>query len=176
MDEYRIFEFGGLKYKVYKNGDIYGKRGKLKQRLNRDGYYDVTIGSKDNRSTRKVHRILMMVWKPLEDYEGMEVNHIDYDRTNNNLDNLEWVNHKQNVKHSSDVGHYRNFKGTKNPKAHFTERQVRTIRSMYKNGWTIPQIIYEIYGVTHSSNHSEYTKTHGWISDIVKYRTWKHIA
>ena len=175
MDEYRIFKFGGMEYKVYKNGDIYGKRGKLKQRLNADGYYDVTVGYKNHRTSRKVHRIVMMAWKPLDDYEGMEVNHIDYDRTNNSLDNLEWMTHKENVEYSKHK-YGKTFKGSTNPKAHFTEQQVIDIRLMYEDGWTIPQIVYELYGVTHSNNHSEYVRVHGWISDIVKYRTWKHIA
>lgn len=119
----------------------------------------------------------MIAFKPCDNMYELEVNHIDYDRTNNRLDNLEWLTHTENVHHSSDKGNYKGrYRGENNPKAHFTEEQVRTIRAMYENGWKIPQIVYELYGVTHSSNHSEYTRTHGWISDIVKYRTWKHIA
>ena len=33
-----------------------------------------------------------------------QVNHIDGDKTNNHVYNLEWVNNSENVKHSYDIG------------------------------------------------------------------------
>ncbi len=176
-EEFRELEIRGMIYKVSNTGRIFGKRGELKQRLNECGYLEVTVGKTNNRTSARVHRLVIMAFRPCEGMENLEVNHLDYNRTNNNLDNLEWTTHIDNVHYSSDKGNYKGrFKGENNPKAHFTEEQVRTIRAMYESGWKISQIVYELYGVTHSSNHSEYTRTHGWISDIVKYKTWKHIA
>ena len=43
-------------------------------------------------------------------FDGAEVNHKDYDRTNYHADNLEWVSHKENVHHSSDCGRYKNVR------------------------------------------------------------------
>lgn len=48
-------------------------------------------------------------------FEGAEVNHKDYDRSNYHADNLEWVTHIDNVRYSSDVGHYKNKIGESNP-------------------------------------------------------------
>lgn len=39
-------------------------------------------------------------------FDGAEVNHKDYDRTNYHADNLEWVSHKDNISYSSSVGRY----------------------------------------------------------------------
>lgn len=38
-----------------------------------------------------------------------EVNHKDYNRTNNNVDNLEWCTHIDNITHSAGTGHYSHF-------------------------------------------------------------------
>lgn len=43
-EEFRELEIGGMIYRVSNLGRIFGKRGELKQRLNRDGYLDVTVG------------------------------------------------------------------------------------------------------------------------------------
>ena len=174
MEEIRTIEIRGVLYKVSSLGKIYGKRKELKQRLSEDGYLEITVGKTDNRTTMKVHRIILMTFDPREDMENLEVNHKDFNRTNNKLDNLEWLSHVENVRYSKE--NHRNFDGEKNPKATFTERQIKTIRAMYKTGWTINQIVYEIYGVTRQSDLRVYKNLHGKISDIVKYRTWKHIA
>ena len=174
MERFVTIELKGMTYKVSSLGKIYSKRKELKQRLNRDGYLEVTVGKTDNRTTMRVHRIILMAFDPRDNMEDLEVNHKDYNRTNNKLENLEWITHAENVRYSKE--NHRNFDGEKNPKATFTERQVKTIRAMYKTGWTINQIVYEIYGVTRQSDLQVYKNLHGKISDIVKYRTWKHIA
>ena len=46
-----------------------------------------------------VNRLVLMAWKPLEDYVNSEANHINRDTLNNCLYNLEWVNHLENVQH-----------------------------------------------------------------------------
>lgn len=38
-----------------------------------------------------------------------EVNHKDYNRTNNNVDNLEWSTHADNVSYSARMGHYSHY-------------------------------------------------------------------
>lgn len=48
-------------------------------------------------------------------FDGAEVNHIDYDRDNYNADNLEWVDHNTNIKHSVRGGHYKGRYGELNP-------------------------------------------------------------
>ena len=48
-------------------------------------------------------------------FDGAEVNHKDYDRTNFCADNLEWVTHLDNIHHSSSVGRYSGRTGEKNP-------------------------------------------------------------
>jgi len=50
--------------------------------------------------TVKIHRLLAQEFIP--NSEGKpEINHIDGDRSNNSLTNLEWVTHAENVQHSA---------------------------------------------------------------------------
>ena len=86
--------------------DKYGKlhvvkRRKLKTFL-KSGYLAVAL-SKENKSTHlHLHRLIALHFIPgfKEDYE---VNHIDGNRTNNILSNLEWCTHKENMTHASKI-------------------------------------------------------------------------
>ena len=85
---WKEYECHGLTYQVSNYGEIVGKRGLIKQRLDKDGYPIVTLGI-HKRVTKKVHRIVAELF--VENPENKtEVNHIDCDRTNSRADNLEW--------------------------------------------------------------------------------------
>ena len=47
-----------------------------------------------------VHRLVMKAFKPREDMDELQINHIDGDKTNNNIDNLEWSTALDNMRHS----------------------------------------------------------------------------
>ena len=50
-----------------------------------------------------IHRIVAKAFIP--NPEGkLAVNHIDCDKTNNHVDNLEWVTYAENLKHAADNG------------------------------------------------------------------------
>lgn len=54
------------------------------------------------QQTKKLHRYIMETFSPLpkEDYKKYEVNHIDGNKNNNNLYNLEWVTPSENTIHA----------------------------------------------------------------------------
>lgn len=71
------------------------------------GYYRITLSHKNIRKKISIHRIVAKLFIPNPD--NLEtVNHKDFDRTNNNADNLEWMTARDNVLHS--VGNGRHFK------------------------------------------------------------------
>jgi len=64
------------------------------------GYRNFKIGFK----CYKVHRLVLETFKPYPNYESfnpqhLQTNHIDYDRSNNCVENLEWVSPAENIKH-----------------------------------------------------------------------------
>jgi hypothetical protein len=63
----------------------------------RNGYPSLGL-SKDGKSkTVNIHRIVASVFLEEKD---LIINHKDGDKTNNNLENLEWVSYKDNTKHA----------------------------------------------------------------------------
>lgn len=105
MTEVEVVEvdYKGQRIKVCSDGTIIGGRGKpLKQRLNEDGYFIVTVG-RYPRTAIAVHRLVadsFIGYKP----EGFQVNHIDGDKTNNNADNLEHISQQDNLRHAFVTG------------------------------------------------------------------------
>lgn len=87
-------------YEINENGVIINKKTNVKPniRFNRQKYKVVSL--KDDFGifrTQLVHRLLMITFKPIDNYQNLNVDHIDCDKTNNNLDNLEWVTPKENT-------------------------------------------------------------------------------
>lgn len=67
----------------------------------KDGYYKVTYRLISGKSKGKhIHRLVAEAFIPNCDEERTCVNHIDNDRNNNCVSNLEWVTPKENVYHS----------------------------------------------------------------------------
>ena len=84
------------RYEVSNTGKIRSERGILKIRKDQHGYYQCQIVNDKGRKLMKVHRAVAMAFIP-NPLNKTEVNHIDNDPTNNNLENLEWVTHKENM-------------------------------------------------------------------------------
>lgn len=157
------WEYEGIVYKVSDDGKIYGpKVGELKQRLNSDGYLEVTVGGMYGRRIReRTHIIIAKVF--VDGYKpGLEVNHKNFIRTDNRASNLEWVTHRENVKYSYINGRHDGTRsGDKNGRAKLDWEKVNEIRNKYKNGSTI------------SSLAREYCVGNTTISHLVKNETWK---
>lgn len=124
--EEKIISVKGIEYIVSEDGRIYGThtcgRGKyhqeICQRKNQDGYMFVTVGVKEQRSAMAVHRMVAMAFIPNPD-SLPEVNHKDFDRTNNNVDNLEWCTHEDNIRYTINAGRHisslKDVSGKNNP-------------------------------------------------------------
>ena len=93
----------------------------------RNGYHTVTLyrnGSPPHQVL--VHRLVLSCHKGSEPAR-LHVNHIDGNKTNNHLDNLEWCTPKENNHHSRTVlGN--DCKGEKHGRAKFTNKHAEKIR------------------------------------------------
>jgi hypothetical protein len=89
------------------------------------GFYDNNRGKKPLLC--KCHRLVLETFSPTLD-TTLEVNHLDGNKHNNNIDNLEWVTKSENMKHSYETG-LREFQSLKTAKANR-----RPLVAIYKDG------------------------------------------
>lgn len=91
-------------YEVSDSGTIRNRKtGTIrKQRDNTNGYSTVRIKAGGKQKLILVHRAVAEAFIP--NPLGKEcVNHIDGDKKNNNVANLEWVTHKENTEHAAQI-------------------------------------------------------------------------
>lgn len=91
-----------LNREVYQsNGSIGHYKGKLlKQDVTKKGYANVRL-SKNNKITKfQVHRLVAITFLP-NPHKKDCVNHIDENKLNNSVENLEWVTHTENMNHGT---------------------------------------------------------------------------
>ena len=95
---------GEIKYSFIENGDfVVFEDGRIYKRLDPPvsscGYKFVRVGKK----SYPLHRVIASAFVPNPENKR-EVNHIDGDKTNNDVSNLEWATRKENAKHASEHG------------------------------------------------------------------------
>jgi len=134
---YEVSKFGGVRSLAGIQRKFLG--GVLKLFANEWGYLRVDLQYNKKRKSRLVHQIVAESFiGPRPD--GMEINHIDGDKTNNCADNLEYVTHSDNVKHAFKTGIMIPKRGEDNPASVLTESDVIKIREMIANGMTNVEI------------------------------------
>lgn len=88
------------------HGNVSDKFTVLKPRVNKDGYYELTIYTDDHKKvTKLVHRLIAETF--LGKNPKLVVNHIDGNKLNNNVNNLEYVSAKENSTLAAENGLYK---------------------------------------------------------------------
>ena len=68
------------------------------------GYFKVSLQKNGKGHTKSVHRLVAETFLGLPSNSDMQVNHIDGNKSNNAVDNLEWVTKSENEKHAYENG------------------------------------------------------------------------
>ena len=89
-------------YKINEDGIVIGRNNVKLKNIIRHGYKEVSlISDDDKRSNFKIHILVAMMF--IDNPNKCDiVNHIDENKLNNDVKNLEWCNHKQNITHSQE--------------------------------------------------------------------------
>ena len=91
-------------YAVTNDGKVYSKKTNkfMKLSIGSKGYIQVCLTVDGKKRTIRVHRIVAETFIPNIENKP-QVNHIDGNKQNNCVDNLEWCNNSENQKHSYRV-------------------------------------------------------------------------
>src|SRR5690554_6953141 len=169
----KIPNFSG--YMACENGHIYsmnykrtGQMRRLKPASDPGGYLRTMLKRDDGKYvTVKVHQVILWAFVgKMED--GMTVNHIDGNKKNNSLQNLEYCTRSENMIHAFKTGLMKPKRGTRNGMAKLTTEDVIEIKRHIKNHngrYYGRKELAEKYGVTVAA-----------IKDISIGRTWNHVT
>ena len=135
------------KYLVSENGEVYSVRRQgtdgrtLSKRFNSNGYVCVDLLRGKSKKRALVHRLVGEAFIPRP--EGMNyINHIDGNKTNNHVSNLEWCTRSGNMKHAFSTGLSKVpcLSNEHHPNHKLTNNEVIMIRRLYNDGKTGPEL------------------------------------
>lgn len=115
------------------------------------GYHYKTFQKKYGKTYVYIHKAIATAFIPNPENKP-QVNHIDGDKNNNRVENLEWVTTKENIRHAFRTGLSKpNVKcGESHWACKITDAQVEEIKELRATGLTYKKIA-EVYGC-HLSN------------------------
>lgn len=127
------------------------------------GYASVGLSRNGSVKTFAVARLVGEHFIPRLD-PGLQINHINGIKTDNHMENLEWVTVSENNKHAHRMG-LRDTHGEGHPSAKLNNAQVYRIRLIKEVTPNMPlNILAKMFNITKGS-----------ISNIHLGRTWSHI-
>jgi hypothetical protein len=130
------------RYEIDEDGKIFSVRtGKeIKTQITRDGYLTVKLGMVDGKRKRsRIHRLMITSFQGI-DRPQMEVNHIDGNKRNNHISNLEWCSHQENMRHSALLKLRRGGKREDNPNFKITAEIALQIREDRLSGMSVDEV------------------------------------
>lgn len=136
MEERWVSVEGFPEYQISNTGLCKGLKGQLIKPIpNGWGYVKYALFKNRKQKRFFAHRLVAMHFIPNpNNYE--QVNHLDCNKMNNHVSNLEWCTRSENQKHAYRMGRKHNA-GSCNPSAKLKEEQVRTIKILLsQNGAT----------------------------------------
>jgi len=143
-----------------KNGGIFKDYRKRAEKLLPNGYLQIRLSVKGKRYHIYAHRLVYTCLVG-EIPNGLSIDHINGNKTDNHPDNLEPVTSGENRRRAQKLTHC--WSGEKNGMARLTKTDVLTIRALHDNG-TKSHNIANGFGV--STGH---------VNDIIARRMWKHV-
>jgi len=152
-------------YEVDKDGRVRNRATKkeLQRFENVNGYIVVALWVDDRAIHRRVHRLVMEAWVGPPPFDKAEVNHIDGNKKNNRLSNLEYVTKLENREHAIREGLIK--RGEEASGRKLTEEKVIEIRELHFDGGISLRDLALMFDVSQEA-----------IVKIIKDRNWRHVG
>ncbi len=113
------------------------------------GYATVHLKPNNKGKRVTVHRLVALTFIPNPNNFAC-IDHLDSNKLNNNVENLEWVSQNENVRRCIERGRFSSKKGELGSKAKLTENQVREIYQRMSDGESTSALAKE-YGVKYNA-------------------------
>ena len=154
---YQVSNFGNVK----SLGNNFTRKERfLKLSPQSKGYLTVVLQKNATRKMVLVHRLVAEHF--IDNSESKpQVNHINGDKTDNRVENIEWVSHRENLDHA--IKNNLTLKGEENRNSKLKDSDVIKIHSLLQKGVTTKELS-ESYNVSYSTIDGIRTNTY-----------WKHL-
>lgn len=142
------------RWEINEFGYIRGVKSKKEKHtfLHKQGYICTHFKKNGKSYNRKVHRLVALTFLPQPDPELLKlceskwpykpcVNHIDHNKLNNHVSNLEWCDVAMNNKAAMDKGVIPPLKGQLNGRSKLTDEEVHEICRLYEEGLSPKEVV-----------------------------------
>jgi hypothetical protein len=154
-------------YLISDKGRIYSKKSKRFLFGSVNKYIQVSIYDNTKAKTRRIHQLVMEAFVGPRPHKH-DTNHIDGDKTNNCLENLEYCTRSQNNKHAYRLGLNKSIPpvvtGERHGNCKLTDLQVKEIRAEIKSPTMSRKDLAKKYSIceshiSHIKHNPDYRKT-----------------
>lgn len=135
----------------------------LSQTSNKKGYLRVRLTAEKGTFTKVVHRLVLEAFVGPQPSPIHETNHKNGIKSDNRIENLEWVTRKENNAHAVRIGLWHPLIGEAHGMAILNEHSVREIKELLRLGASCNGLG-RMYGVSHMA-----------IRHIKNGVNWKHV-
>lgn len=151
-------------YLITSDGEVINKKTgrKLKSDLNNCGYKRVTLSKEGKTKRFFVHRLVALHYLPNPSGSDV-VNHKNGDKTDNQVDNLEWCSPSKNRIHAFETGLCKSGQEHHNSKV--TDSDVTEVCELIESGLKRGDVLSQVPSISKST-----------FDDIRRRRTWRHIS
>lgn len=163
IPNYQASNFGRIKRlrhtRTYKKYSCTFKEKLLKLTITAFGYLHVNIHSR----CYLVHRLVLLAFVgPVP--KGLVTNHIDGNKQNNKIENLEITTYTENHLHAFRLGLRKPLQGEKAGNVKITDKQVKEIRRLYAGGQYYQKELAKKFKVSQQL-----------VSRVIRKEIWKHL-
>ena len=165
MEYKEIYLNGELShYIMYIDGTIINTetQKEIKPWVNSHGRYEICLSHKGKKYFKRIARLKAQLFIP-NPYNLPEVDHINGNRLDDDINNLEWVTSEENIQRAKNLGIQTQI-GEKSHLAILTENEVREICIKLEQGYSCKELA-EKYNISRTE-----------ISDIKNGKVWNHVS